>query len=183
MINLKKDGVVAWSYRWVTTKEFLPKSFCKVFWLTLLSWLTMIIFSPAFLLTLLFKDTRENPSKGGIVKTLMFTLAFGFLMIITKTLFFSSWNEIAILLTTVILSLAVCLVGLLIVFGVINICIWVYDKISIWVSDKLLSKPITKKYRYNSAPIMRNAITKFWWFIRLGIESFIGKYCPRINWK
>lgn len=182
-IKLKKDGIVAWGYKWLTGKKHLPESLCKVFWLTLLSWLLMSIFSPIFLLTLLSKDVRKDPSTFSFFITLMLTGVIVIILTLGEHLITNTWKEIlfGIGFMVIIIVVSLLFLGLMYVIG--EGYGWLSTKISDWryniMTSEQKSKYLNKKYKSRKEK-KPNAI---WNFISVGIESFMGKYCPRINWK
>lgn len=182
-IELKENGIVAWSYKWLTGKKHLPESFCKVFWLTLLSWLMMLIFSPVFLFTLLSRDARKDPSTFSFFITLILTCAIVMVVMIGEDLITNTWKEILQGIGFMVAIIAVNLLFIGLMYVISEGYNWLSTNISDWRYNRMTSEQKTKYLNKRCKPRKEKKPSAIWNFFIVGIESFMGKYCPRINWK
>ena len=184
-IKLKESSFISWSYRWISGGPKLSDSVCKTWWAVLGGWAVMLFTLPAFLLVLLIsgKEGRKHPEDYHFGISLVLMLIGTVIGLITHSLWINSWQEILVGLGSMLVLIVFSGIIGLIVTGIGRSFVWLKDKRFDWKMDRMTQEQRIAYWKNEAAQrqAIRDKQAKKS-FIRIGFESFIGKYCPKITW-
>jgi len=188
-VKLKKNGVVAWLYAYVTSVNQedvkLPQSLCDLFWLCILGIFVILFSLPIFILSRILK--WENDELGGALVNSGMSICL-YVVCGILGLAFRSLNDL--------LVFAVVMLGTAVFIAFMHGLRWVLTKATRkyenwrdsrrtaedWerVNAKLLKKAEKKRLaeeaRKNKPEPQWKTNIRIWW------DSYLNKYCPKVNW-
>lgn len=188
-VKLKKNGVVAWLYAYVTSvnqKDLkLPQSLCGLFWLCILGIFVILFSLPIFILSRILK--WENDELGGALVNFGMSICL-YVICGVLGLAFRSLNDLLVF-ACVMLGTAVYIAFM---YGLRWICTKANRKFENWrdsrrtaedwerVNAKLMKKAekkrLDEKARRNKTEPQWKTNLRIWW------DSYLNKYCPKVNW-
>ena len=176
-VKIKEDGFIAWSYKWMTTRDELPQSLCKLFWTVVFSWVMMVIFSPVMIPLLCFSVARKEPHNVGSLATVALTGIGCLSAMLVHGIYITPWLEVLIN-TLVVVGSAVVVTGSFFCIG------WVCTKIIGKFRGKFRKEPtLAERYaKLEREQDRANKPIKADGFLKLGWKAFMGKYCPKVDW-
>lgn len=167
-MELKSNSWHAKLYRW-NFGYYLPQSLCPYFWATILSIVTLVtswyLYIP--------KNLREDINGWNkLFIGLMVDICFGVLLFLVKDGRPDyTWLEATGVL--LLLVVAIC-TGIALLVGIIGAIIMAVEGIGVYLKKRKYAK-LAKMEEQGIEP--QPSMVQTWW------KGFIGKYCPKIDWK